>query len=115
MNIEEEMAETSRRWNSYHEIEEQKRRWDEGFRDPILMKRAKKIIDNLNGRRFTLDALAEKHFYIFSDYLILAAKKSGYRLRPDLMRFPWFVFDKTPGLISRDESRQSNSHKEAIG
>jgi len=94
ISVEDELAEASRRWNSYAEIEEQKRRWDEGFRDPILMKKAESIIDNLNGRRFTLDTLTEKHFYVFSDYLILAAKKAGYRLRPDLMRFPWFVYDK---------------------
>lgn len=107
MNVraEKEMAEALERWESFAEIEKQKREWDRGERNPLFMKRAKKIIDNLNGRRFCLDNLSERHFDIYFGYLALAAKKAGYRLRPDLMKFSWFVYDKTPGLIGWDESR----------
>ena len=99
------MAEELERWNSFAEIERQKKEWDQGIRNPALMKKAEAIIDKLADRRFCLDTLSEKHFYIFVNYLVLIAKRKGYRLRPDLMRFPMFVYDKMPGLIGWDDSR----------
>lgn len=107
LSIEKEMAEALERRNSIADVEKQRREWDEGIRDPLLMRKAEKIINNLRGRRFPLDSLAEKHFDIFVNYLVLAAKKKGYRLRSDLMVNPWFLFEKnkTPGLVGWDESR----------
>ena len=104
INIEEEMAEASRRWHSFPEVEKQKREWDRGVRNPALMKKAEKIIDNLHGRRFTLDSLSVEYFEIYVNYLILTAKKKGYRLRPDLMQFPWFVYEKNEIRSSRKEA-----------
>ena len=90
-NVENEMDEVLKRWNSCVEIEKQKKEWDAGTRNPLLMKKAKAIIDELAGRRFTLDTLAEKHFYVYVNYLVLMAKKRGYKLL-DPMKYPWFVY-----------------------
>jgi len=91
-NVENEMDEVLKRWNSYAEIEKQKKEWDAGIRNPSLMKKAKTIIDELAGRRFTLDTLAERHFYVYINYLVLMAKKRGYRLMRPLEKYPWFVY-----------------------
>jgi len=91
ISVEEEMAEALERWNSYAEIEKQKKEWDAGIRNPLLMKKAESIIDNLNGRRFCLDTLSEKHFDVYLNYLVLMAKKRGYQLL-DPMKYPWFVY-----------------------
>jgi len=91
MSVEDELAEVLERWNSYAEIEKQKKEWDAGIRNPLLMKKAEAIIDELAGRRFTLDTLAEKHFYVYVNYLVLMAKKRGYKLL-DPMKYPWFVY-----------------------
>ena len=62
-------------WNSLAGIEKQKREWDRGVRNPSLMKKAESVIEGLNGRRFCLDTLSEKHFDIYLNYLVLAAKR----------------------------------------
>ena len=96
MSVEDELAEVLERWNSYAEIEKQKKEWDAGIRNPLLMKKAEAIIDELAGRRFTLDTLAERHFYVYINYLVLMAKKRGYRLMRPLEKYPWFVYQVNP-------------------
>ena len=114
-SAEEEMDEALERWNSFAEIERQKREWDKGVRNPSLMKKAESIIAELGGRRFTLDSLAEKHFYIYSHYLILAAKKAGYRLEPDLMKFPWFLYQVEKFTIGGQSDEKTNGRKSSLG
>lgn len=91
--IERELKEAAERFDILPEIEKQKREWDRGIRNPELMRKAEAIIASLNGEKFSIDELSEKHFDIYVLYLSEAARGQGYHLL-DPLQYTGFIYEK---------------------